>query len=58
MLQENDENLRARMAEENPSKGIYFAKEIHALRQEKLTLLTRKELRHVRMRRILYEANT
>ncbi len=57
MLQENATRLRNCMAAEDPAKGIYFASDIHALRQEKLVLTTRKDLRHVRIRRILYAGN-
>lgn len=55
-LQELAGQVRATMAAEDPEQGVFFAAEIHALRQQKLVLQTRKELRAVRIRRIKYMA--
>ncbi len=43
------------MAAEDPARGIWFAQEIHQLQQDKLVLQTRRELRQVRIRRLLLE---
>ena len=55
MLEEGDAALRTLLASENPESGIFHAGDIHTLRQQKLMLLTRRELRQVRIRRILYQ---
>ncbi len=52
MLDENDAALRTLLAAEDPTSGVFYAQDIHNLRQEKLMLLTRKELRQVRIRRL------
>lgn len=49
-----DTELRSHMAAEDPAAGIFRAAEIHNLRQEKMVLLTRREFRAVRIRRIKY----
>lgn len=53
-LQELADQLREKMGAEKPEQGVFFAAEIHAMRQQKLVLQTRKELRAVRIRRIKY----
>lgn len=52
-LDETDAALRTLLAAEDPANGVYHAQDIHSLRQQKLVLMTRKELRKVRIRRIL-----
>ncbi len=52
LLSKNDAALRTLLASEDPSAGIFHAQDIHKLRQEKLVLMTRKELRQVRIRRL------
>ena len=54
-LDELDVSLRQLMAAEDPAAGRFHAQEIHALRQRKLMLETRRELRKVRIRRQLWE---
>lgn len=51
-LEQTDTALRTLLSAENPSAGIYYAQDIHALRQEKLILRTRQELRRVRVRQM------
>ena len=53
MLAETEATLRDLVARENPAKGVFFAQEIHTLRQQKLVLKTRQELRRTHIRRIL-----
>lgn len=53
-LKELDAQTRAAMASENPAQGIFCAAKIHELRQQKLVLQTRRELRAVKIRRINY----
>ena len=53
MLAETEATLRDLVARENPAKGVFFAHEIHTLRQQKLVLKTRQELRRTHIRRIL-----
>lgn len=48
--------LRESMLAEKPEQGVFFAAEIHAMRQQKMVLQTRRELRAVRIRRIKYMA--
>ncbi len=55
MLDENDAALRTLLASEDPAAGVFHAQDIHKLRQEKLMLMTRKELRLTRIRRIIAE---
>ncbi len=52
MLDENDAALRTLLAAEDPSAGVFYAQDIHELRQKKLMLMTRRELRQVRIRRL------
>ncbi len=54
-LNELDISLRQLMAAEDPAAGRFHAQEIHDLRQRRLMLETRKELRKVRIRRRLQE---
>ncbi len=54
MLEENDAALRTLLAAEDPQSGLFYAQDIHNLRQEKMVLITRKQLREVRIRRIVY----
>ncbi len=54
LLDENDAALRTLLATEDPAAGIFYAQDIHELRQKKLVLLTRKELRQVHIRRLAY----
>ncbi len=54
MLEENDAALRTLLIAEDPQSGVFYAQDIHELRQKKMVLLTRKQLREVRIRRILY----
>ncbi len=55
MLEENAAALRTLLAAEDPAAGLYYAQDIHKLRQEKLMLMTRRELRQVRIRRLAVE---
>lgn len=52
-LDDLDISLRQLLAAENPEAGRFHAQEIHVLRQRKLMLETRRELRRVRIRRLL-----
>ena len=52
-LDETDAALRTLLAAEDPVAGVHYAQDIHGLRQQKLMLLTRRELRQVRIRRLL-----
>ena len=54
-LDETDAALRTLLAAEDPAAGVFYAQDIHTLRQKKLMLMTRKELRQVRIRRLLAE---
>ncbi len=54
MLEENDAALRTLLAAEDPEAGVFYAQDIHKLRQEKLVLMTRRELRQVRIRRLAH----
>lgn len=53
-LDETDAALRTLLTAEDPATGVYYAQDIHNLRQQKLVLMTRKQLRQVRIRRIHY----
>lgn len=48
-----DAALRTLLAAEDPATGVFYAQDIHTLRQKKLILMTRRELRQTRIRRIL-----
>ncbi len=54
-MDENDAALRTLLAAEDPAAGVFYAQDIHELRQKKLVLLTRKELRQVRIRRLAFQ---
>lgn len=56
-LDETDAALRTLLAAEDPAAGIFYAQDIHNLRQKKLMLMTRRELRQVRIRRLQYTAD-
>ena len=55
MLTETEQAIKDTMAKEDPARGIWFAQEIHRLQQEKLILQTRRDLRKVRIRRMMLE---
>ena len=48
--------LRSLLARENPSEGIFFAKEIHTLKQDRLRLNVEKEFCRKRIARLRFEA--
>ncbi len=54
MLSENDAALRTLLAAEDPQNGVNYAQDIHELRQKKMVLMTRRQLREVRIKRLLY----
>ncbi len=54
MLSENDAALRTLLTAEDPQNGVNYAQDIHELRQKKMVLMTRKQLREVRIKRLLY----
>ncbi len=54
MLEENDAALRTLLTAEDPQSGVFYAQDIHNLRQKKMVLLTRKQLREVRIKRLAY----
>ena len=51
-LDETDAALRTLLVAEDPAQGVFYAQDIHNLRQQKLMLMTRRELRLVRIRRL------
>lgn len=53
-LEETDAALRTLLAAEDTTTGVFYAQDIHSLRQQKLMLMTRKDLRKVRIRRLQY----
>ncbi len=57
-LDDTDITLRTLLAAENPSSGIFHAKDIHALRQRKLTLISSREILRNKIKRIRFESGT
>lgn len=47
--------LNSTLASENPAAGIFFAQEIHALKQDKLRLNVEKEFCRKRIARLQFE---
>ncbi len=52
LIQEQETAIRETMLAEKPAEGIFYAAKLHTLRQDKLILQTRRDLRRVRLRRL------
>ncbi len=47
-----EQEIRRLMAAEDPAAGVFFARELHAARHEKMRLVTEIQLRRVRINRL------